>query len=329
MLVRAMEGRMGNAAHAALGTVANAKMKVLEDPPHGGAERRSSTFAILTIATAALATACSGAGAGEQPESGTFESDLAGVTPVLVEPRVLNEFDAGTDHIKFISAAADGEAPTLLVEFSRSGFYSEGTLDLLLRQQPDLTPLEIFYALAPEGEAPSSTLIEAHDRQSALRGNDVARRVAFDVDQPIEKSAAGCNTYFRSSEDAVQVGSDIASANIAVLNNRSGATPALCPATNFAADCFTQTEFLVLVVACLDSADLQGLRPWWKRQSGAWQTLSVPASQLGPNVQTGWYLPDSEPPLPGQFFPPQHIMAIEATSGGLYHLRAGKKTCCS
>lgn len=290
------------------------------------------SIVICAVPVAALFSLACSAGTNDQEHdqpapsteaSGSnVEPGMANVVPEEVNVEVLNEFEAGTDHVSFLRLGGAEEKSGFMVQFSRSAAYPKGTLDLLLEREQELTLLETFEALAPADLEPHSALVEAHMIQGEARGDTSLRRIEFNVDQRIEKSIASCNANLQFNLD--QLNSDADASTTTVRNNVFGAVSFVCPSTNFVETCATQVNGAVIVSSCIEAAELQSVRPWWKIEDQSWKTFSVPASQLGPNRTIGWHFPSSLPPLPGELFPPHKTMAIETFNGNGYHLRAAR-----
>jgi hypothetical protein len=121
------------------------------------------------------------------------ESEAADVDEAVVEvpSEVLNSVQVGEERVDFIAFGAEGDPRDLLIRSvhpTRMGRFAVDRLESAAGEA--LTPLEVFYALAPAGEEPSALLVETHAQLAAARGRPDAsvRRVSLESSDLVEKA---------------------------------------------------------------------------------------------------------------------------------------------
>ncbi len=111
----------------------------------------------------------------------------------LAERTVLAELEVADTTITFVQNG-NGEGAMLAVEVLGS---TQTTSPLQrIQAEQDLTMLEMFNALAPEGSEAPEALRAVHSEQAAAFGRqdvETVLEVAFDANAAIEKSASGCS----------------------------------------------------------------------------------------------------------------------------------------
>jgi len=258
----------------------------------------------LSVGAISLLAACSGAepGAPAQGEpSDVAEANSAG--------RVLHEFQAGEEVVSFVEYEDESGGSTVMLGEEYSAFAKSTLSDRALEAAGEpLTMLEMFYALAPEGEVPDAALVEAHEAETAELGrvSDEVINVGIDVTAPVEKSAASCEAFIYDLSGQI-AGSYYGSRG--TMDNASGSNY-LC----LYGMCSYYTTSYTRSGACNESNVTMSARGVWGYQSvnnGAW-------------VYSGWV---SMAPYTAYRWSMQsgsaRRMAVVAYSSGTYRLRTG------
>ncbi len=156
------------------------------------------TYLSVTAGLALLAVSgCSGStlDAGELGDEAavTNESDSVQEVPVGPRAEVLHQFTVqGT---KYVMAAGDGNS--VMTMATSPSFAQPMPHERLLAEYGPLTQLEIYLALAPDGEPPRELLLDYHNVEAEAMGraDPSVETVRFDPDAPVEKWASPCVTY--------------------------------------------------------------------------------------------------------------------------------------
>lgn len=242
---------------------------------------------------------------------------------VKAEAETLNEFTTAEQQFRFLRVP--GESPTYLLEFENSA-YSESLLEPLMREHPQLTLLETFYALAPTGETPHPGLVEFHAIQAGIfgRSDTAVQRVDFNVHRISTKSATACTNYTISQVPAGQTWqSDRLNA---VSKPNGGNLGLLCPAWLGLPGCDHQSIGGTHIISgCNDGPSRTA--HWWsyRRGRGNWVESQIHFETPG-GFMRGWILPEHST---GGFTDVQ-VMGIRSDDIHLageavpsYHVRAG------
>lgn len=264
--------------------------------------RRTNVYAGLWGITAALASACS-AGPGETLSDGPSEEG----TPVSVGV-TLQQIEVDGERISFEEHATPEGDVLMMREVVSARRQPLGVL--LMQQRPDLTMLEIYHALAPEGPEPHERLVASHVPEVAAMGRQDAsvQRVDFEVPVGIEKlSTSTCTSSIYSS---ALPGAWWSWGDRGIVDNASGFTDNCLDN-----DCGYYTGAKVIGGFCNDGSVAQSYRAAWDYNGGSWDHAtswwSVPA-------QTAEYTTMAQ-------HSPSHRYSIDGkgTNPGNYHTRTG------
>ncbi len=272
--------------------------------------------------------AVAGCGGAEAQTGGTDTELSVGPAPaaenvIKAQPETLNEFVTAGETFQFLRVP--GESPTYLLGFEHSST-SEGLAETLLGEHPDLTLLEMFYALAPADATPHPDLVAFHAIQTKILGrtDTSVRRVDFNVNRVSARSAADCTNYIISLTPSGQTWqSDRLNA---VSKPNGGDLGLLCPAWQGLAGCDHQSIGGTHIIAGCNEGPSETAF-WWSyhRNSNAWVESTIHYETLAHKAR-GWLLPEH---MTG-FFTDVQVMGIlsndihlSGESPPSYHVRAG------
>jgi len=223
-----------------------------------------------TVFASVAALACSAAdetGSGQGAESAEAPSEAS-------EGLVLNELSVAGETLQFLEYNMDGANPLFTLRAQGSAYVKQDLLTRLEAEVGELTLLETFYAIAPAGATPHADLERYHlEEVVALQRPDASvRRVTFDVDRPVEKSATACDTYANSNRPAGITWWAPANNQANMVNG--GNLGRLCRASNGRPGCDVLGTDAQLVAACNDGpGDILVFHEWrsntqgWRRDS--------------------------------------------------------------
>lgn len=223
---------------------------------------------------------------GAMPEMDIADTEGAGWTE---SGDVLHEFEVQGVTYTIIDIDADRpdgialrETGPLTVDFAP---YAR-----LMQDNPDLTLLEAFLTLAPQGSEPRARLVDYHAYQTSARGRDPAiRRVDFDFDYVTTKSVGACedlaegllfnvHTGFRATVNATCSPTSTGAARAFVYTPGGQSSPTLTKNSIATAACNGRNAFAgVRIARVAPPAELEYLF----------------FGSIAPYTWTGYYLGDS------------------------------------
>lgn len=260
----------------------------------------------------ACATACAGQGA-DPTERGAPD----GATATTAERTVVASVETGGARVEFLQFQTAGQS---MLAVQESGPITSGAMPVeRLSVAYRLTMLEIFYALSPNGEAPS-VLLDAHAAQAQALGREdpsQVMRVAFDANAPIDKSIAACEQWVFPTSSQYQV------VNKQSLNNASGDNW-LPVGTSWS----YSTAGQVTLGMCNDSSTNGSTQIAWDMQGDSTDWIYGGLNTAAPGSRLRWYLfsRNVTGPCDGLVCPVYPTRYGVEGIGSLYHLKTGEVT---
>lgn len=233
----------------------------------------------ITVFATATVIGCSAA---EDPSIASNDSPAE-----TTEGQVLNEITVAGETIQFLEYQSDGDRPVFILHNTASAYVKQTILDRLESEVGALTLLETFFALAPAGTAPHADLERLHAEQVAALGRADAsvKRVAFDVNAPVEKSAAGCDNWANLNAFPGNPWDSQFNNNANMPNG--GNVGRLCRAMNGLPACDRLSTQGQLVGMCNDGPGAVIVFDEWRTNSQGWKREKF-SIIVDPGHQQGW-----------------------------------------
>lgn len=208
----------------------------------------------------------------------------------VTEGQILHELTVAGESIQFLEYAAEGDSPSFMLHDTASAYVKQSLLERLQAEAGELTLLETFYALAPAGAKAHPDLERFHAEQVAALGrvDSSVHRVAFDVNQPVEKSISGCDNW--AAANAFPGDPWDSAANNSVNMPNGGNLGRLCRAVNGLPGCDKLTIQGQFVGACNDGPGDIVVFDEWRTNSQGWKRDKFNI-RVSPGQKQGWRMP--------------------------------------
>jgi hypothetical protein len=158
---------------------------------------------------------------------------------------------------------------------------------------------------------PNPTLVRFHAVQAQAfgRADTSVRRIQFDKNTVVEKSAASCNAYTDASARATIGSPWPAYSNQADMTAGGSLNGILCHAMNGVPACDKLSNNGKVVAVCSDGPSGNIVtKPWWRYEGSSWKKDSVYVSRP-PGTQLNYWFPRTA------IVAKWHVLGIEVLDG--------------